>query len=287
MGSALVAAIAMPALGTAQSPPSTGTFTLVDEPADIVEDIFDEYAEANTAYREAYSAAETDEEKAKARETRPNPEDYGTRLLAIVEANSDKAFAFEAIQWILNNNAAGEQLDQIHTTVLAHHVNKDGTGDICAGLSRELKPSAAKFLKDVIEFSSNESVRGKATYALAGIVGNNLKIQGRLAGGDEETLDSYKGYYGEEAIANVLQVNAAVAQSRREALLAEVAQKYADVKTRRGTLGEAAEADLFELRNLVIGKVAPNITGEDLDGVEFNLSDYRGKVVFLDFWGDW
>ena len=26
---------------------------------------------------------------------------------------------------------------------------------------------------------------------------------------------------------------------------------------------------------------------EDLAGVEFKLSDYRGKVVFLDFWGHW
>ena len=29
---------------------------------------------------------------------------------------------------------------------------------------------------------------------------------------------------------------------------------------------------------------APEITGEDADGVKFKLSDYRGKVVLLDFW---
>ena len=38
---------------------------------------------------------------------------------------------------------------------------------------------------------------------------------------------------------------------------------------------------------LQIGKVAPDIVGEDIDGVKFKLSDYRGKVVVLDFWGDW
>jgi hypothetical protein len=36
-----------------------------------------------------------------------------------------------------------------------------------------------------------------------------------------------------------------------------------------------------------IGLMAPDIEGIDLDGVAFKLSDYRGKVIFLDFWGDW
>lgn len=36
-----------------------------------------------------------------------------------------------------------------------------------------------------------------------------------------------------------------------------------------------------------VGKLAPEIDGVDLDGVPFKLSDYRGKVVMLDFYGDW
>ena len=38
---------------------------------------------------------------------------------------------------------------------------------------------------------------------------------------------------------------------------------------------------------LGIGQVAPDITGGDVDGKAFKLSDYRGKIVVLDFWGDW
>jgi predicted Zn finger-like uncharacterized protein len=36
-----------------------------------------------------------------------------------------------------------------------------------------------------------------------------------------------------------------------------------------------------------VGNKAPEIAGEDLDGKKFKLSDYRGKVVLLDFWGNW
>lgn len=36
-----------------------------------------------------------------------------------------------------------------------------------------------------------------------------------------------------------------------------------------------------------IGNIAPEIDGEDLNGEVFRLSEYRGQVVMLDFWGDW
>ena len=36
-----------------------------------------------------------------------------------------------------------------------------------------------------------------------------------------------------------------------------------------------------------MGSLAPDIDGIDLDGTAFKLSDYEGKIVFLDFWGDW
>src|SRR5262249_11178134 len=46
---------------------------------------------------------------------------------------------------------------------------------------------------------------------------------------------------------------------------------------------EAAAA----INKLVVGAVSPDITAKDTDGKEFKLSEYRGKVVLLDFWGHW
>jgi len=40
-------------------------------------------------------------------------------------------------------------------------------------------------------------------------------------------------------------------------------------------------------RGVAVGQVAPETEGRDLDDIPFKLSDYRGKVVLLDFWGDW
>jgi hypothetical protein len=53
------------------------------------------------------------------------------------------------------------------------------------------------------------------------------------------------------------------------------------------TVAEKAEPELFGIRHLSVGQVAPDIEGADQDGVRFKLSDYRGKVVLLDFWSEY
>jgi thiol-disulfide isomerase/thioredoxin len=54
-----------------------------------------------------------------------------------------------------------------------------------------------------------------------------------------------------------------------------------------GTLGAMAEPQLFVLRELAVGKPAPEVEGQDVDGNPFRLSDYRGRVVVLTFSGNW
>jgi hypothetical protein len=62
---------------------------------------------------------------------------------------------------------------------------------------------------------------------------------------------------------------------------------FADVPILDQTMGQYAEQALFQIRHLSVGKVAPEIEGEDIHGVAFKLSDYRGSVIVLSFWGHW
>ena len=75
---------------------------------------------------------------------------------------------------------------------------------------------------------------------------------------------------------------AAAAKKRAHELLEKVAQDRPNDK-----LAEAAENYLFELDHLQIGMIAPDFTGTDVDGKEIKLSQFRGQVVVLDFWGFW
>lgn len=61
-----------------------------------------------------------------------------------------------------------------------------------------------------------------------------------------------------------------------------LAKDYADTQ-----YGKRAGGLIFQIDHLQIGMPAPDIVGEDVDGVKFKLSDYKGKVVVIDFWGWW
>ena len=71
--------------------------------------------------------------------------------------------------------------------------------------------------------------------------------------------------------------------------LAAFAKEHGALPSLRGggTYGDWAKNASNAIVNLKIGKVAPEIAAADLDGVNFKLSEYRGKVVLLDFWGYW
>ena len=80
----------------------------------------------------------------------------------------------------------------------------------------------------------------------------------------------------------------AKAAEEAEALLVRATRHFGDVKLPDGeTVTEKAEPELFGLRHLAVGKMVPDIEGQDQDGVRFKLSDYRGKVVLLDFWSEY
>src|SRR5262249_2164119 len=73
-----------------------------------------------------------------------------------------------------------------------------------------------------------------------------------------------------------------------EAVFERILREFAEVgRSDDKTLGQEARAELDEIRNLCVGKPAPEIEGEDVDGPRFRLSDYRGKVTVVSFWADW
>jgi peroxiredoxin len=51
--------------------------------------------------------------------------------------------------------------------------------------------------------------------------------------------------------------------------------------------GKRAKGILYQLDHLQVGQVAPDFTTADVDGNAFKLSDFRGKVTVVSFFGFW
>jgi hypothetical protein len=99
----------------------------------------------------------------------------------------------------------------------------------------------------------------------------------------------YERFIGKEAAEKLAKADPDKLSKEAESYYERLAKDFANVPDGRGdTMNKLAERKIESLRNpILVGKPAPEIVAEDVDGKKFKLSDYRGKVVMLDFWGHW
>lgn len=170
--------------------------------------------------------------------------------------------------------------------LLRDHVHSEQLVPICLRMSYGLRPEYEIFLKRVLEENPSEEVRGVACLSLAQFLnGRLLKLD--IARVRTELAPRYEKLLGKESFDALRGRDRAGAGAEVEALLAKALETYGDVKhPYGGTIGEKARSELFEIRNLVVGKTPPDIVGVDQDGLPFQLSEYRGRVVLLDFWSE-
>lgn len=168
--------------------------------------------------------------------------------------------------------------------LLRDHVKSDKLGPLCQRLAYGFCAEYEPFLRAVAAKNPDRTTRATATVSLAHHLDARLgRIE--LCRAEPDLAKQFAALYGAEYVAGLMRQDGAAAAKEVEAVFEQAAEKYGDVKLAGGdTVAERAKAELFDLRNLRVGKLAPDIEGVDQDGRRFKLSDYRGKAVLLDFW---
>jgi thiol-disulfide isomerase/thioredoxin len=154
------------------------------------------------------------------------------------------------------------------------------------------KQPVVEFLKSVVKNNSDRAIRAQAIYAL-----------GRLDADKSEELALFEKvpFCSKNMTTNALAEWKAFGSSQQAAADAEssfneVIANYPDCldlgelsspKKEAPRLKELAERQLFALKHLSLGKEAPEIEAEGVDGKKFKLSDSRGKICVLTFWASW
>jgi hypothetical protein len=164
------------------------------------------------------------------------------------------------------------------------HLRSDKLGPLCQRVCYGFCKEYETFLRAVLAKNPHKSVQATACLSLGHFLNNRLQRLD-LCKEQPDLAKEFAGLYGKEYLAELLRQDRDKALKEVEAVFEQAADKYGEVKLPGGeTVAERAKAELFGIRNLSVGKEAPDIEGEDQDGKRFKLSDYRGKVVLLDFW---
>ncbi len=258
------------------------------EPAARLTDLQQQLQQHIESLRQRVAAAATDEEKAQLFEQLNPLPAYVDHLLMLAEADTESPAALEAALEAVSRSK-GPQKNRAMHVLIDNFVDALDQDTVIASLQSEV-PSAEieSWLAKLIDHATPGRRRADAVIGLkeyldqVPVFRDTLAVNPQVAARLPEQQLAY--------------INA----ERNEAQIAEMAGLLHSVIDEAGelefdgdqmsevdTYAEKARRELFELQNLRVGLVAPDITGKDLDGQQFSLSDYRGKVVMLDFWGHW
>jgi hypothetical protein len=219
-------------------------------------------------------------------------------LMDLVEKNSKDPIALEALVqvvmqevWLENNTTHpgyGENSPEVRAIaqLLRDHVRSENLLEACRRTRYGFRKECETFLRTVLEKNPHKEIQANASLLLAQFLNSRLQRLDLL----KEQLEMarrYEGLFGKEYLDALQRRDRVAAVKEVEAAFERATEQFGDVKLRfGGTVGERAKSELFEIRQLAVGKVAQDIEGEDQDGQRFKLSDYRGKVVLLYFWAE-
>lgn len=239
-------------------------WTAAEEPGSTPQQEFDALVqgqrEAQTAFSRANKTAATREEKEQAMKAY---QQQGTGFATFVQKHPNDPVALKAMDWLLRREPSSQATSAAAQSLGDDILKSEEMADFCQLLGGLANANSERLLATIIEKNPHREVQGQARFAQCSIL--------------KQRLDSPRATVASRS----------PLQSQLEKQLEALIADYGEVKDFRGKLKESAEAQLFEIRFLGIGATPPDVVGEDLDGHSLKLSDFRGKVVLLVFWGTW
>jgi len=254
-----------------------------DDPADAIAKIIADHQAAVRALDAERRSAKTTPAKITNLTNRAKPDGFADRLLKAAKQAPESPAAFDALSWILSHDG-GAGLAKAQTEaaelVLGHHLADPKVPKLCSDLSSSRSAAAETLLRGVLEKGPSREARGKACFALAAYLQCTATWADycQFSDGQQRKMMDLTPE-GRALRQRMSGLDTRGLRDEAKELSARAAKDFADQKpppakgpTTPGVSGPP------------IGKRAPEIVGEDLDGKSMKLSDYRGKVVVIEFW---
>jgi hypothetical protein len=228
-------------------------------PAEKLKALIERFKKHQNDTYAAYDEAKTQEEKDKVWSKRPGKE-YIPEFRALAEEARGTETAAQAWMWVLrlienDSKQAWEVVELLLSEHMQSPAMEELTGELRYAAYEHGEARVIEALRAMVAESKLERVRAAGLFSLGGVLLESKSAEHKAEG--------------------------------RDCFEAVVAEYGALAYREDSTYKVAAEGYLFELDNLQIGMTAPDFESIDENGAKWKLSDYKGKVVVVDFWGNW
>lgn len=210
--------------------------------------------------------AATPEERAKAWAARPDATPFAKDLWAEIGQSLNAEWTLEPAAWFLRNtpgllasNATGgttpvfaKENEAIRKAIETHHLKSLKLAPVCAALASSPDPRSLAVLEKIEATHPDQKIQGVAALGAA--------MQLKSLGDDGEIM------------------------RRRLTYLRKAIIQSADVDLNGVTVSKLAEDELYIIRYLTKGRVAPDLVGVDSANRPLSLAANKGKVIILLFW---
>lgn len=211
-------------------------------------------------------AATTPDARAAAIAKRPDSLPYARDMWAKIGSALDQEWTLESVAWFLRvapglREARAEgtvaqvfsaEIDEVFKAIEAHHLKSPQLIPVCMALAGTGDPRAVHLLEKIQASHPETKTQGVAALASALIL-NSL--------GDNPEL-----------------------MRKRLTFLRKAIIDSSEVDLGGVTVAKLAEDELYIIRFLSKGRIAPDLSGIDSAGRPLKLSDFSGKIVVLLFW---
>lgn len=218
------------------------------------------FRSAQEKYYEPYEKAKTDAERERIRlDSRKDPARlYIRRFQSLSKRAHGSETGANALLEVMHLATQTRELD-----TAIHAVN-----DLLADYSRS--PMIAQAAGEITQWQWSIGL-DKTEQMLQKIVNRSPDRTNKAA-----ALYNIASLYAESGQATAAQ------KASAKSLFVKLSSDYTDTR-----YAKYASGYLYQMEHLQIGMTAPDFEATDEADQKFKLSDYRGKVVVLDFWGFW
>lgn len=249
-------------------------------------DPFVRVASADDSANDAQAAADAYRQLVVEFENGADPRELAPRFVQLAEDHSKQSAACDALAWVVGKARNRPEAVRALELLVRDHLDRRELTATFPQVARAPSVAAEKLLRAAMDKSPHAAVRAQACLHLADLLDQQATVVEQLLG-KPDAGPRLLQYYGREYGRHLQSLTRQSLDAAREKNYERMRQSFADVAARDSTMGEIAAKALFRIRHLSIDRVAPEIEHEDIAGEQFKLSDYRGKVVVLSFWGHW